>query len=53
MGKPGHLPSLGLSLDAGVDCHGYRPLSLVQLVDRIRVLQQSKPKDDVEEEFES
>lgn len=48
----GHLPSLGLSLDVGVDCHGYRPLSLAAVGDRMRLLQQSIPKDDVEEEFD-
>ena len=49
----GQLPSLGLSLDVGVDCHGYRPLNLVEVGDRMRLLQQAKPRGDGEEEFES
>lgn len=49
----GHLPSLGLSLDVGVDCHGYRPLSLAAVGDRMRLLQQFTPEHSAGEKFES
>jgi len=46
----GHLPSLVLSLDVGVDCHGYRPLSLAEVADKMQLLQQPAPEHDAEEE---
>lgn len=48
----GHLPGLGLSLDIGVDCHGYRPLSLAEVADNMRLLQQRRSERAVEEELE-
>ena len=39
----GHLPSLGLSLDVGVDCHAYRPLSLTEVAEKLRSLQSPMP----------
>ncbi len=35
----GTLPAYGLSLDVGVDCHGYRPLSLEALALKLRGIQ--------------
>jgi calcineurin-like phosphoesterase family protein len=34
----GHLPGLGSSLDVGVDCHGYRPLSLAEVAEKLQSL---------------
>ncbi len=44
----GHLPSLGLSLDVGVDCHGYRPLSLAEVAEKMQSLQQPTPEHGAE-----
>jgi calcineurin-like phosphoesterase family protein len=35
----GNLPSLGQSFDIGVDCHGFRPLSLEEVAVKIQTLQ--------------
>ena len=35
----GNLPSQGLSFDIGVDCHGFRPLSLEEVAVKVQALQ--------------
>jgi len=39
----GNLPGLGLSLDVGVDCHGYRPISLEEVARKLTSFQHSLP----------
>ena len=41
----GTLPSHGLSLDVGVDCHGYRPISLDEVALRLRGAQVAEGRE--------